>query len=213
MILKAISHFKTITHHKILVMKGCFAIGLYRQGLMHDMSKYSPTEFFVGAKYYQGTRSPNNAEREDIGYSSAWLHHKGRNRHHYEYWLDYVLPPKKGIGGMKMPEKYVFEMFIDRVSASKTYQGEDYNQTHPLAYYKNGIAYQLMHPETAALLEKLLTMLAEKGEEETYRYIRWRIKVKRYRRVREFLAHPLRSTILRTHDPVYKRKASEDVQA
>ena len=73
-------HFKTITHHKILVAKGCFKVGLYKQGLLHDMSKYSPTEFWVGAKYYQGTRSPNNAEREDIGYSSAWLHHKGRNK-------------------------------------------------------------------------------------------------------------------------------------
>lgn len=160
-------------------MKGCFKIGLYRQGLMHDMSKYSPTEFRVGAKYYQGTRSPNNAEREDIGYSSAWLHHKGRNKHHFEYWLDYALPPKKGITGMKMPEKYVFEMFIDRVSASKTYLGDQYENTQPLAYYKNGIACQILHAESAALLEKLLRMLAEKGEEETYRYIRWRIKYKR----------------------------------
>ena len=78
-------HFRTITYHKYLVMKGCFAVGLYRQGLTHDLSKYSPAEFLVGAKYFQGNRSPNNAEREEKGYSSAWLHHKGRNRHHYEY--------------------------------------------------------------------------------------------------------------------------------
>lgn len=82
-------HFRTITYHKYLVMKGCFAVGLYRQGLTHDLSKYSPAEFLVGAKYFQGNRSPNNAEREEKGYSSAWLHHKGRNRHHYEYWIDY----------------------------------------------------------------------------------------------------------------------------
>ena len=87
--MKAWRHFRTITHHKILVMKGCFKLGLYRQGLLHDMSKYSPTEFLVGCRYYQGTRSPNNAEREAKGYSSAWLHHKGRNKHHYEYWIDY----------------------------------------------------------------------------------------------------------------------------
>ena len=72
-------------------MKECFRVGLYRQGLLHDLSKYSWTEFRVGCRYYQGTRSPNNAEREDRGYSSAWLHHKGRNKHHYEYWLDYSL--------------------------------------------------------------------------------------------------------------------------
>ena len=73
----------------MMVMKGCFSVGLYRQGIMHDLSKYMPSEFMVGAKYYQGTQSPNNAERADKGYSAAWLHHKGRNRHHYEYWLDY----------------------------------------------------------------------------------------------------------------------------
>ena len=87
--MKAFAHFKTITHHKMLVMQGCFKVGLYRQGLLHDMSKYCPAEFLVGARYYQGDRSPNNAEREAIGYSSAWLHHKGRNKHHYEYWIDY----------------------------------------------------------------------------------------------------------------------------
>ena len=85
-------------------MKGCFKVGLYRQGLLHDLSKYSLSEFLVGCRYYQGTRSPNNAEREDIGYSRAWLHHKGRNRHHYEYWIDYSTDPNEGIIGMKMPE-------------------------------------------------------------------------------------------------------------
>ena len=115
-------HFKTITHHKVLVAKGCFKVGLYKQGLLHDMSKYSPTEFWVGVKYYQGDRSPNNAEREDIGYSSAWLHHKGRNKHHYEYWIDYSVDKEKGICGMEMPVKYVVEMYIDRVSAAKNYQ-------------------------------------------------------------------------------------------
>ena len=91
--MKVWKHFCTITHHKILVMKHCFRIGLYWQGLMHDMSKYSPAEFIPGCRYYQGYRSPNNAEREAKGYSSAWLHHKGRNKHHYEYWIDYGLGP------------------------------------------------------------------------------------------------------------------------
>ena len=86
--MKPWQHFKTITHHRLLVMLGCFRVGLYRQGLTHDLSKYSPAEFWQGAKYYQGTRSPNTAEREENGYSLAWMHHKGRNRHHYEYWTD-----------------------------------------------------------------------------------------------------------------------------
>ena len=101
--MKALQHLKTINHHKWLVCQGCFKVGLYKQGLLHDLSKYSPTEFLVGCKFYQGTRSPNNAEREVKGYSAAWLHHKGRNRHHYEYWLDYSTDLNEGIIGMKMP--------------------------------------------------------------------------------------------------------------
>jgi len=82
-------HFETITRHKLLVMKYCFACGLYEQGLAHDLSKYSPTEFIPGCIYYQGDHSPNEAERKARGYTSAWLHHKGRNKHHLEYWIDY----------------------------------------------------------------------------------------------------------------------------
>lgn len=63
--MKAIRHFQTITKHKIYVMRECFRVGLYRQGLLHDLSKYSWTEFRIGCRYYQGTRSPNNAEREE----------------------------------------------------------------------------------------------------------------------------------------------------
>lgn len=109
--MKAIRHFQTITKHKIYVMRECFRVGLYRQGLLHDLSKYSWTEFRIGCRYYQGTRSPNNAEREEKGYSSAWLHHKGRNKHHYEYWIDYnVNAGKDGriLTGMKMPVRYVW---------------------------------------------------------------------------------------------------------
>lgn len=170
--MKAWKHFCTINHHKHLVMKGCFAVGLYKQGLLHDLSKYTPTEFLVGCKYYQGNMSPNNAERKDKGYSSAWLHHKGRNKHHMEYWIDYSVNKDEGICGMKMPVNYVVEMFIDRVSASKNYQKEAYTDRSPLEYYENGKNIHILHPDTKELLEKLLYMLAEEGEEKTYDYIR-----------------------------------------
>ena len=95
-------HFETITRHKLLVMKYCFECGLYEQGLAHDLSKYSPTEFIPGCIYYQGDHSPNEAERAAKGYTSAWLHHKGRNKHHLEYWIDYSTT-KTGLTGMKIP--------------------------------------------------------------------------------------------------------------
>lgn len=176
--MKAWKHFKTITYHKYLVMQGCFKVGLYKQGLLHDLSKYSPSEFIVGAKYYQGNRSPNNAEREDIGYSSAWLHHKGRNKHHYEYWIDYS--SKNIPGGMlpaPMPDRYIVEMFMDRIAACKVYHGKSYTDRDPLDYYESGkeIAPLFIHEKTRKKLEFLLRMLAKKGEDYTCRYIRKRI--------------------------------------
>ena len=171
-------HLWTVTHHKLLVMQGCFKVGLYRQGILHDLSKYSPTEFLVGARYFQGNRSPNNAEREDIGYSSSWLHHKGRNRHHFEYWVDYNLRGKDGespLVPVKMPGRYVVEMLMDRIAVSKIYKGDAYTDASPLQYFDGGRARKFMHPETAALLEQFLNMLAERGEEYTFAYIRSRL--------------------------------------
>ena len=167
-------HFTTITTHKLVVMEHCFKIGLYRQGLLHDMSKYTPTEFIPGVLYYQGFQSPNNAERVDKGYSTAWMHHKGRNKHHLEYWTDFKIGGQKGVMyGVKMPLNYVLEMFCDRVAASKIYNPETYNDTMPMEYYRRGSADASMDPETAAFLEKLLFLLAKYGEERTFRFIRW----------------------------------------
>lgn len=126
-------HLSTITRHKIEVMKNCFRAGLYWQGITHDLSKYMPTELLPGIKYYQGNRSPNNAEREATGLSKAWLHHKGRNRHHYEYWTDYSPTAAKGqMVGVIMPRRYIAEMLCDRVAASKIYNGENYRDSYPL---------------------------------------------------------------------------------
>lgn len=170
--MKWLSHLKTINHHKWLVLKSCFRVGLYRQGLTHDLSKYSPTEFLVGARYYQGSRSPNNREREVKGYSAAWLHHKGRNKHHLEYWIDYGLNEGTGLCGMEMPVRYVVEMFCDRIAASKTYLRGAYTECDPYDYYMRSRTHYLLHPNTRALLEQLLAMLKDKGEDATFAYIR-----------------------------------------
>ncbi len=173
--MKWLKHLQTINHHKRLVMQLCFKLGLYKQGLLHDLSKYSPTEFLVGAKYFQGTRSPNDAEREEKGYSSAWLHHKGRNKHHLEYWIDYGLEGEHKMVGMKMPTKYVVEMFCDRVAASKNYRGKDYTDADAYNYYMESKSHYIIHPETAALLEQLLTVLKDSGEEAALHYIKTQI--------------------------------------
>lgn len=165
-------HLTTITRHKLLVTKGCFQIGLYKQGLLHDLSKYSPIEFLPGVKYYQGFRSPINEEKEKKGYSLGWLHHKGRNKHHFEYWIDFSPVPGEGMVGMKMPRRYVAEMFIDRVSAGKIYKKEAFTTSSPLEYFLSGKAQCIMHPDTEKALEKLLRMYQDKGEAYTFQYIK-----------------------------------------
>ena len=172
---KFFSHLKTITHHRHLVMLGCFRVGLYWQGLTHDLSKYAPSEFLTGVRYYQGNRSPNAAEREDKGYSEAWMHHKGRNRHHFEYWTD-LNPKTHAYEPVAMPDRYVAEMVMDRIAACKTYQGKDYTDGAPLAYLNRARESRFVHPETMKKLVFLLTMLRDDGEEETFRYIRNMLK-------------------------------------
>lgn len=166
-----VKHFITITKHRHQVIKHCAKAGILWQGLTHDLSKYNPVEFFVGARYFQGNRSPNEMEREKNGHSEAWMHHKGRNRHHFEYWTDYN-PKTSKVEPVKMPVKYVVEMFCDRVAASKIYLKKDYNDSYPLQYFLNAKDRRKIHPESSDLLEKLLTMLKDKGEKETFKYIK-----------------------------------------
>jgi hypothetical protein len=172
-------HFATITRHRHRVMTHCFRAGIGWQGLFHDLSKYSAAEFWVGARHYQGDRSPNEEERRLYGYSKAWMHHKGRNRHHFEYWTDYN-PETKLMEPVKMPLRYVAEMFCDRVAASKIYRGDNYTDGDPLAYFLNAKPRRRIHPDTSALLEEWLTMLAEQGEDATFTHVRQMVKKRTY---------------------------------
>ena len=168
---KSVKHFRTITKHRHTVIYHCAKVGILWQGLRHDLSKYTPTEFWQGARFYLGNRSPNEGERAAYGYSKAWLHHKGRNRHHFEYWFDYN-PKTRRNEPVKMPLRFVAEMFCDRVAASKIYQGKNYTDNCALDYFERGKANRVIHPKTSDLLEKWLRMLAEKGEKETFAYIK-----------------------------------------
>lgn len=172
---KLIGHFRTITKHRHAVIRNCRRAGILWQGLRHDLSKYSPTEFIPGVKYYVGTRSPNELERADKGYSAAWLHHKGRNRHHFEYWSDYN-PVERRVGPVKMPLRYVIEMVCDRMAASRIYLGDKYTDASALDYFIHGKTHRVIHPETSDLCERLLTMLADEGEEKTFAYMRRLLK-------------------------------------
>ena len=168
-------HILTVIRHRRAVRKNCFRAGIPWRGLVHDLSKYSPTELIPGIRFYQGNRSPNERERELFGYSKAWLHHKGRNRHHFEYWNDVNMQTHR-YEPVKMPTVYAVEMFCDRVGASKVYRGKDYTDADPLNYFLRGNARAKMHPDTADDLERWLRLLAEKGEKETFEVVRAEVK-------------------------------------
>ncbi len=134
----AIKHFKLISYHKWLVFKLCCKIGQPWRGLVHDLSKYSPTEFFESIKYYTGDHSPITESKKINGYSKAWLHHKGRNKHHTEYWVDVDAPNKMPI----MPYKYAAEMICDKLAAGMTYQGKNYTFKYQLEYWEKERKYK-----------------------------------------------------------------------
>ena len=171
--MQVLAHFRTITHHRHLVCAYCFRLGLYRQGLMHDLSKYSPLEFWRGAKYYQGYRSPNDAERKENGVSLAWLHHKGRTRHHFEYWIDYCIAADGSVymGGCKMP--------LRSVAACRTYLRENYTDAAPYDYYVRSKKHILIHPDTSRQIEEMLLVLKEQGEEAAFTHVRTLLKNER----------------------------------
>lgn len=173
---KFIGHFKTVHHHRKLVRQMCFKCGMYYQGLVHDLSKYSLEEFLIQVKYFEGFRSPITHEKALTGHSKAWLHHKGRNKHHWEYWIDrqnkneqlYVFP---------MPYKYMLESVIDRISASKTYKKDEYTDANPYDFFINSIEYNSIHYITRKQISDYLLYLKENGEEKALAYYKSQYKI------------------------------------
>ena len=173
-------HLHTVDTHRYEVMKNCFKCGLYSQGLSHDLSKYSPPEFLVSVKYFQGDRSPYMYEKEKYGFSYGWLHHKGRNRHHWEYWYDMI---KGEWVPLEMPLPFFIEMVCDRVAACRIYQKENYTQRSALEYYYSRTDRFYMHEKTAAKLEAVLKDIAENGEDAAF--ARLKQELRQYRRAAE----------------------------
>lgn len=160
-IFKFFGHFHTVNKHRWYVFLYSIRAGIPFRGLVHDLSKYSIQEFFESVKYFDGHRSPIHFAKVDKGYSLAWLHHKGRNKHHVEYWED-VKGGKKF--GAFIPYKYVVESVCDRLAACRAYN-RDFNYSQPLEYYnrvdKN--SETVVHPGVSKFFEVVLTSISSKG--------------------------------------------------
>ena len=154
-----IKHFNLIIKHKHRVFINCVKCGLIWRGIVHDLSKFSPSEFIESARFYQGNRSPIGVCRRTTGVSYAWLHHKGRNKHHIEYWLDQdcaVTP--------LMPYKYAVECVCDKLAATRTYHGKNYSEELPLEHWRRYGNKVNGNPKTMAFIERVFLDVKEYGE-------------------------------------------------
>ena len=166
MVLKnVVKHLKLITKHRWLVFKLCCKIGEPWRGFVHDLSKYSPTEFGESIKYYVGNHSPITEAKKDKGYSVAWLHHKGRNKHHMEYWVDETAPDSTPI----MPYKYAAEMICDKLSAGIIYEGKNWTKEYQLSYWEKERQKNKgrINPQIEEFVTAVLTAVAENGIDAT----------------------------------------------
>ena len=155
-----IGHTRNIIVHKFWVLYYACRLGIPVRGFMHDWSKFSPTEFWESVKYYQGTSSPIPACKEANGYSLAWQHHKGRNPHHYEYWIDRI---DEGGVPIRIPFEYVLEMIADYLAAGRTYQGKKFTFQSELDWWKGQRDQRRMHEDTKKFLDIVFHYLSDHG--------------------------------------------------
>ena len=158
MLKNMLRHLNTINKHRWLIFVLSIRAGVPWRGLTHDLSKYSPTEFWEGVKYFQGYRSPILACLEDNGYSEARVHHLGRNKHHPQYWYDEFSPVKEPV----IPYKYVAEMICDQISASKTYHGKNWTPSCIIEYWDRVEERVHLNPK----IKNMLTEIYQRIEKE-----------------------------------------------
>lgn len=156
---KFFRHLHLVNKHRFKVFCLCLKAGQPWRGLVHDLSKYCPEEFFEGVKYFAGRYSPIRNCKIENGYSNAWIHHIGRNKHHYEYWYDSDTYEKTPI----IPYPYVVEMICDQLAAGMIYQGKKWTKEFQLEYWLNKRETALINPKIDLVLTKVFTDVSKHG--------------------------------------------------
>lgn len=156
---KILIHVRTVLIHKWYVGYYCFKAGLYKQGIFHDISKFSYTEFMESIKYANGKDSPINKCKKENGYSKAWFHHRGRNPHHYAMWIDNF---DDGGEPVQMPFKYVLELICDFLGAGKVYMKNNFSYSNEYKWWLNKISKGIaMHYQTKTFVNRVLYIIAK----------------------------------------------------
>lgn len=159
-----LKHLHTVNRHRFHVFVNCVRCGIPLRGLLHDLSKYSPTEFIISARNYTGVRSPiANERKEEFGYSKVFIHHTRRNRHHYEYWVDVTTGD---IILIPMPYPFALECCCDMISASMVYNGKKFTRDMPLQFFLRVKEKSMMHSATKTFIQMVLESYRDSGFEK-----------------------------------------------
>ena len=155
---KFFGHWKTVRTHRKWVRYYCRLAGIRWRGWKHDLSKYSPTEFLESARYWTGTRSPIDEAKRQQGYSRAWLHHRGRNSHHWAYWADNF---SENFTVHMMPMNDFVEMVCDFLAAGRTYNGDDFSYSRERTWwlYERNHGCAAMNPKNQLMLDIIFSDL------------------------------------------------------
>ena len=155
--MKYFKYLKYLLTHKWFVMIECFKAGLWYQGLVHDNSKFLPSEFIPYMNHFFSGDNPPIRDKTgyykptdtgDKEFDFAWFLHQKRNKHHWQWW---VLPDAKGtVKVMEMFDRYLEEMICDWRGAGKAQK----NLTGVREWYLANKDKMQFNPETTKLLEE-----------------------------------------------------------
>ncbi len=178
-----LNYFRYVLRHKWFVFLALlsvwcanpWAIGLLWQGIVHDLSKFRPSEWFPYVDYFYGGPHPeaNHGDMRnwfgDVGtkawvdarFDAAWNHHQKRNPHHWQYW---VLREDDGeTKPLEMPEHYLIEMLADWEGAGRAITGK---ANTPEWYAKNRDKI-VLHPATRRIVDYRLAVFESVSVEDT----------------------------------------------
>lgn len=169
-----LKYLKYLIRHRWFVMLACFREGLYWQGLIHDWSKFLPSEFIPYAWYFYGEKLPSiyeshgdhrnmvfasglYKERVEADFDMAWLRHQKCNPHHWQYWV--LMEDSGKVAALEMPHKYRVEMLCDWQGAGRAITGK-FDPNDPYAetreWYAKNEGKMILHDNTRAWIQREL---------------------------------------------------------
>jgi len=154
---KHLKYLSYVIRHRWYVFVECLKMGLVWRGLVHDLSKFLPSEWFPYVNYFngewrcKGDVPPDYKAPQEIkaAFDLAWLKHQHRNPHHWQYWR--LREDDGGTKVLPMPPVFVKEMLADWRGAGKAQGQTSLGPWYAKHYWKIEVA-----KETRDLLHSLM---------------------------------------------------------